>query len=319
MNLSGNFIGIDVSKDTLDCCLLIQNEPYYHKFKNSSNGFEEILTIYHNFKVIALAFESTGNYHKKLEKYLFDNGVKPYILNPLTVSNFTKSLKIHGKTDKTDSYAIALFLLKGDLTEYLSYPIRETFKPITTSILNVDKQITQTKNLIHSLKLYPVNSPVLDDLKIMLESLKFTKKKIRKDGIELLFKLCPESKEIKKEIKGVGDNLLLFLIPYLYDHFDKFNLKQINAFFGFNPVSYESGTSVYKRDRLSKKGDTNIMTALYLSTISAIRTNEILGEKYEKMKARGKQPRVAQIAIMSHLLRAVVIKLSHKTGRPYRK
>lgn len=61
------------------------------------------------------------------------------------------------------------------------------------------------------------------------------------------------------------------------------------------------------------------MTALYLSTISAIRTNEILGEKYEKMKARGKQPRVAQIAIMSHLLRAVVIKLSHKTGRPYRK
>lgn len=319
MYIIGNVIGIDVSKDTLDICLLIHDEPYYYQFKNNLKGFEEILTIYHNFNVSYLGFESTGNYHKKLERYLTNHGMEPYILKPLTVSNFIKSLNIHGKTDKTDSYAIALFLLRGDLTEYFSYPIRELFKPITTSLLHVDKQITQTKNLIHSIKLLPYDSFVLSELTLMKESLELTKKNIKKEGIKLLYIHCPESKEIKDEIKGVGDNLILLLIPYLYDHFDKFTLKQINAFFGFNPISYQSGTSVYKKDKLSKGGDKRIKTALYLSTISAIRTNEILREKYERLKDNGKKPRVAQVAIMSHLLRAIVIKLSQKTGRFYKK
>ena len=186
-NILGNAIGIDVSKDTIDICLLIQDEPYYHKFKNNEIGFEDLLTIYHNFHVKSLAFESTGNYHKKLERYLVDNGVKPYILNPLTISNFTKSLKIHGKTDKTDSYAIALFLKKGDLTEYLSFPIRDIFKPIVSSIGNLDKQITQTKNLIHSIELCPNTSCVVEDLSLLLKNLESTKIKIKKDGIALLY------------------------------------------------------------------------------------------------------------------------------------
>jgi len=314
-----NVLGIDVSKDTVDCCLLIHNEPYYHKMQNDKYGFFEIVSICHNFKVASIGFESTGNYHKKLEKYLTDNGIKPYVLNPLSVSNFIKSMKIHGKTDKTDSYAIANFLLKGDLSEYLFHPTREYFKPILTSISLLNTQIQQNKNLIHSLDLYPETSSLLNEVRNIAEYLTKTKVNLVKESIKLLYEKCPEAKEIKNEIDGVGDNLMLFLIPYVYDNFDKFTLKQINAFFGLNPIPYQSGTSVHKKDRMSHRGDGAITKMLYMASVSAVRNNDILKEKYTRLKENGKPSKVALVAIMSHLLRAIIIKLSKKTNRMIKK
>ena len=317
--MSANIIGIDVSKDTIDCCLLIQNDPYFHKFDNTENGFVELLKIIHSFRVSFVGFEATGNYHKKLEKYLFDNGVSPYILNPKRVNSFAKSLPIHGKTDKTDSYIIAMFLLKNDLRDYLSFPTREYFKPIITSLLLLDKQIRQNRNLVHSIDLYPETSELLDDVRDVSKYLSMTKDRLEKRAIKLLYEKCPEAKEIKKEIAGVGDKLLLFLIPYIYDHFDQFTLKQINAFFGLNPVSFQSGSSVHKKDKLSHKGDKAVMKMLYMSSVSAVRNNEILKEKYTRLKNNGKHSKVALVAVMSHLLRAIVIKLAQKTKREIKK
>lgn len=314
-----NLLGIDVSKDTIDCCLLIQNEPYYHKFNNDIEGFNSLLLIYYNFKVCSLGFESTGNYHKKLERFLFDNGVSPYILKPLSVANFRRSLNIHGKTDKSDSYAIARFLRDGDLVEYLNYPIREFFKPFLSSLNLLDKQIRQTKNSIHAIQLYPETSDILRDLKDIEKYLTITKDRIEKNTIELLYKKCPETKKIKNDISGVGDKLLVYLIPHIYDNFDKFTLKQINAFFGLNPVSYESGTSVKKKDKMSKKGDSHIMKLLYMSAVPSVRSNEILREKYKRLKANGKPSKVALVSVMSHLLRAIITRLSYHTNRKLKK
>lgn len=310
-----NILGIDVSKDTLDCCFLINNEPYYHIFDNSETGFFNLLVIYNNFKVTSVGFESTGNYHKKLERHLSDNGLKPYILKPIVIANFRKVLSLHGKTDKADSYAIAQFLSVGDLSEYLSFPIRDTFTPILTSLVLLNKQIRQTKNSIHAIELNPDVSTVLADLEDVKNYLTITKDRIQNNTITLLYKLCPESKNIKNDIDGVGDSLLLYLIPMLYDHFDKFTLKQINAFFGLNPISYQSGTSVHKKDKISKRGDPQVLKLLYMSAISALRTNEILKDKYKRLKDNGKPSKVALVSVMAHLLKAIVIKLSHYTKR----
>jgi transposase len=313
-----NLLGIDVSKDTLDCCLLIQNEPYYHKYENNDDGFFKLLTLYSSFRVDSLGFESTGNYHKKLEKYLYSNGVNPYIIKPTSIFNFRKSLNIHGKTDKSDSYAIARYLKDGDLTEYLSFPTRELFKPILSSLHLIERQIRQTKNSIHAIELYPETSDILIDLSDVVNYLTMTKERIEKNAISLLYSTCPESKKIKKDIAGVGDKLLIHLIPHLYDHFDKFTLKQINAFFGLNPISFQSGTSVYKKDKISKHGDSQILKLLYMSAVPAIRSNDILKQKYLRLKANGKPSKVALVAVMSHILRAVIIKLSIYTKRELR-
>lgn len=311
-------LGIDISKDTLDLCINL-DEAYYQRVNNDENGFFTILQTFHNFKIDTIGFESTGTYGKKLEKYLFDNGLKPIIIKPIVINNFRKTLKIQSKNDKNDSFAISEYLKKHDVTEYLSYPTRELFKPLNTSILLLEKQVRQTKNLIHSLENYAHTDKIIKQL---LETSNFTElqhEKIYKETLKLFHIHCPEARLIKQDIKGVGDKLLLFLIPMIYDHFDKYTIKQISAFFGLNPVQYRSGSSVYKKDRLSKQGDKSVMKFLYMASISSVRNNEILKEKYLRLKENGKHTKVALMAVMSHLLRAIVYHLSRHTKRPLKK
>ena len=311
--------GIDVSKNTLDVCILKEGVSTYNIFQNDEDGFFSIVQFLHLNNINIVGFESTGVYHKKLHLYLSDNGFEPFIINPLSISHFRKSLKIHGKTDKTDSYAIAYYLLKGDDLNSLMYPVRDYFKPFTTSIIQLDKQGRQLKNLIHSLEYGNDTVSLVDELNKTVVSIADTRKFLFNHTVDLLKAKCPEFDLIKDDIKGVGDTLLLFILPSLYDHFDKFNIRQITAFYGLNPVSFQSGTSVKRRDKLSKRGDKYVLKMLYMASVSSVRFNPIIKAKYLKQKEAGKHSKVALVAVMSHLLRAIVSRLSHHTGRPIKK
>lgn len=311
--------GIDVSKNTLDVCLLINGTPIYSIYPNDDLGFSSIVQLLHSNKISLTGFESTGVYHKKLQSYLVGNGYEPFIIAPLSISYFRKSLKIQGKTDKTDSYAIAYYLLKGDNLNSLVYPVRDYFKPFTTSIVQLDKQSRQLSNLIHSLEYGKDTDSLILELTKAIVVIKDTRKVLFDHSVNLLRDRCPEFDLVKNDIKGVGDTLMLFLLPFLYDHFDKFNVRQITSFFGLNPVSFQSGTSVKRRDKISKRGDKQVLKMLYMASVASVRSNPIIKEKYLKQKLAGKHPKVALMAVMSHLLRAIVSRLSHHTGRPIKK
>ena len=76
--------GIDTSKDTFDACFLVNGKTHYNKFDMTEDGFFHFLSIFSMFKCTAVGFESTGVYHKRLQKYLIDNGVTPLILPPIS-------------------------------------------------------------------------------------------------------------------------------------------------------------------------------------------------------------------------------------------
>jgi hypothetical protein len=73
------------------------------------------------------------------------------------------------------------------------------------------------------------------------------------------------------------------------------------------------------KDRLSKKGDPKILKILYMSSVSSVRNNSILKEKYLKMKANGKASKVALVSVMSQLLRAVVSRYAFHSKRTIKK
>lgn len=311
--------GIDVSKSTLDVCLLINETPLYSIFDNNENGHFDLVRLLHSNNIETIGFESTGVYHKKLHLYLSNNGYEPFVINPLSISHFRKSLKIQGKTDKTDAFAIAYYVLKNDDLSVLVYPTRDFFKPYSTSIIQLDKQYRQLSNLISSLRHREDTENLILELQKTILSIKDTRKVLFDHTIELMKVQCPEYELIKNDIKGVGDTLLVFLLPFLYDHFDKFTMPQITAFFGLNPVSFQSGTSVKKRERISKRGDKYILKMLYMASVSACRNNPIIREKYLRQKELGKHSKVALVAVMAHLLRAIVSRLSHHTKRSIKK
>ena len=116
MNKFSHFLGIDVSKDSFDACLIdvkqkvIMNE----KFSMDSDEFEKFIQKLQMFEQdeILVVLESTGIYHTNLLFHLEDKGFKTAVVNPMLIHNFTKSVTLRkSKTDKIDAFRIASFAL----------------------------------------------------------------------------------------------------------------------------------------------------------------------------------------------------------------
>ncbi len=308
-------IGIDVSKLKLDICILDENkkELEYLQIFNTENAITEFLQyLQKQYKDsdFYFGYEATGSYMRTLQRLLTENNYKHLMINPHTLSHYFKYIGIKEKTDKSDAYGIALFISGKDedkvFDNQIDYHLKNKYQDYVSTLELLSKMKTQLKNLKGS-----KNSLLDDDLQKEIDEIerkiKEIKDKIQKKAIKELRSDIPEFDEIKKSIKGVGDYTLLVILPLVATSKNK-TAKDIQSYIGLNPVRYESGSSVYKRPKISKKGNSLARKVLYMSAMVAIRTNSIIKGKYERLVKSGKKKRVALTACMAHLLRAIYYK-----------
>ena len=100
------YLGIDVSKAKLDCCLLLDNTSFKRKDKSIANnhkGFNELLAWIQKQSValadVHIIMEATGVYHEQAAYALHDAGVKLSLANPAYVRHFANGLAIKTKKD----------------------------------------------------------------------------------------------------------------------------------------------------------------------------------------------------------------------------
>ncbi len=132
------FLGIDVSKDSFDACLVNANQEVRmnEKFSMDSEGFEKLLQNLLAFERddTLVVMESTGIYHTNLFFHLEDNEFKIAVVNPLLIHNFSKSVTLRkSKTDKIDAFRIACFALYNQSNI-------EVTKKSATSIRNLSRE-----------------------------------------------------------------------------------------------------------------------------------------------------------------------------------
>jgi transposase len=197
-----------------------------------------------------------------------------------------------------------------DFDDKINYELKSKYQDYVTTIELLSKMKTQLKNLKNS-KNNLFNEELEKELEDVENKLNDIKDKIQKKAIEELKKDIPQFNEIKKEIKGIGDYTLLVILPLIATSKNK-TAKEIQAYIGLNPVRYESGSSVMKKPKISKRGNSIARKVLYMSAMVAIRTNEIIRQKYERLLKNGKKKRVALTACMAHLLRAVYYQYHNK-------
>lgn len=112
-------VGIDVSKDKHDCFILSsEGETLADGFTipNTLDGFNFLLRKIQDCTTpqdkIKVGLEATGHYSYNLLGFLLDNGLAPYVLNPLRTNLYRKSLSLRKtKTDRVDARTIASMLL----------------------------------------------------------------------------------------------------------------------------------------------------------------------------------------------------------------
>ena len=89
--------------------------------------------------------------------------------------------------------------------------------------------------------------------------------------------------------------------------------REIAALVGVAPLSRDSG--VHSRRRMVWGGRHSVRAALYMSAVSASRTNPVIGPFYGRLRAAGKPPKVALTACMRKLL--VIANAMVRDGVPW--
>jgi transposase len=300
------WIGIDVSKDTLDACLLReQGKPLHQQLKNEPTGFAKLLRWgQHHAPDTPLHFclESTGAYSTALALYLAEAGQKVSVVNPFRVKHAAIGGGAGNKTDKADAKAIADYCRKEQPAPWrLATSEARTLLALMRRLGSLQEHLTQEEGRLLEPSLI---APVEQSLQQTIAFLQAEILRVREQIEEHVQKhpLLAEDKALLTSIPGIGDLTALWIMAELPDVRQFASAQSAAAYAGLNPRQYQSGTSVKKPTRLSKAGNGRLRRALYMPALSAYRFNPVLKDLFERLRKRGLCKKAALCAVMRKLL-----------------
>ncbi|TXE12695.1 IS110 family transposase [Psychroserpens burtonensis] len=300
MNKDIKYFGIDISHLVFD---VTDSEGNYYQFKNKLSGFKQFLKLLNCNSHCVM--EATGYYHYQLAYYLFENGKKVSVENPLSVKRFIQMRLSKIKTDKSDSKLICAYAEQVELKLWQgsSKEVQECLQ--ITRVLSVyTKQSTMLKNKLHG------ESVLGEPSKAVVRSLNRSLKQLDKEKENLEAKLLFLVKETHKDlftriktIPGIGRKTSIMLIV-LTGGFERFSsASELCSYAGLTPVIRQSGSSVKGRPRISKMGNQKLRNLLFMCSFTACKYNKACRDIYDRIVAKGKRKKLALIAVCNKLLK----------------
>ena len=306
-------VGIDVSKGSLDICLLTNQTKSGRKhrsFKNNKENYENInLWLSKNFKCepkdILITMESTGVYHESIAIYLHTCGFKIFISNPGKAKKFAQSLGLTHKTDKLDAYMLAMFGSAQSDSVHLWSPDSfksRNIKTLTRRLSALEKDRLRECNRLEACNYSEsherVSSSILRIIKVLDEEIIAIEKEI--DLIIQGDKEMNKKHQLLQSIVGIGKVMSRELV-YLFSAKKFSNAKQAAAFIGLIPRLNESG-NLKGRTTLSKVGPSRVRAKLFLAAVSASTHNPDIKMQKQRLLAAGKTKMQALGAAMRKLI-----------------
>ncbi len=289
------YIGVDVSKLTLDCSIADR----CLQLPNNSKGFAKLCSMLpDNAHVV---FEATASYHRALELHLHSHAVVLSKVHPRSVRDFARARKCMAKTDRIDARILGLFAqavppepspapdpARSALAECNA--LREHYVAIRT-------QMTNHKGHLSSSTCLRSMNALLRSLERQIEAIEMAAAaQIKTDPL-----LAAQYSALRSH-HGVGPvcaSTLLACLPEL-GHASR---GQIASLAGLAPFNRDSGACRGQRHILG--GRSRVRRALYMAALSAARSNPPLNAFYLRLRTAGKPPKVALIATARKLLIAL--------------
>ncbi|HDX6330723.1 transposase [Campylobacter fetus] len=295
------FVGIDVSKLTLDICVLKNENDFMHlKIKNNITDISKFISNLDKDSLVV--FESTATYSYTISNLLTQNNISYSELNPNKLSHFLRYFS-DKKTDKEDSYILAFYaFMFKDTLKLTKFNYDDKLLKCNQSAINILNKIsTQLKNFLDGQK--SIMNPNLEKTLLnIVKNIEENKSVLEDDLFEYICLTIPNTLDILENEKGIGKSLAINLFPILDNNRDK-NYKQIISFLGLSPKTFESGTSVKKRSSIDKKGSSLVRRSLYMSSLSCVRFNPKFSDFYMRLVSNGKPKKLALIAVCNKIIR----------------
>lgn len=309
MNQSpGPFVGIDVSKDRLDVAVLPSGKSW-----STANRNEEIQPLVKrigSLKPGLIILEATARLEMPLVGAMAAAGLPVAVVNPRQVRDFARASGILAKTDRLDAQVLAHF---GQTMRPEIRPLKDQQTRALTAL------VTRRRQLVNMLvaeknRLATAPEPVQKDIQAHITWLE----KRLEDMDHHLDQAIRESPvwrandALLRSVPGVGPVLSISLLSQLPE-LGRLNRHQIAALVGVAPFNRDSGLFRGRRSVWGGRGQ--LRAVLYMATLSAIRSNPVMGAFYHRLHDAGKPPKVALTACMRKLL--ITLNAILKTRTPW--
>lgn len=293
------YIGVDVSKDTLDfSCGKFQRGAVPHTAKDRLKTFQAIAKEHPKGSVFHLVCEASGGYEQALIESAMEFGWRVSRVSPSRVRAAAKALGIHAKTDKIDARLIETFASK-----VLPAPLSPQDASLAElrELVSIRKEcvdrITRAKNRLSQQSRKSLQ-------KIYQQTIALAQKQMA-DIDKAIAKLTDHDDHLDTKIKrltqvqGVGAQTAHSVLAFMPE-LGTLNDTQVASLAGLAPFNQDSGT--LKGQRCIRSGRSELRTALYMPALTASRSNPVLSKFYQSLIQKGKKPKVALVAVMRKLI-----------------
>lgn len=322
------FIGIDISKSTLDVAIIDENQPnaaLHSVFDNSKTGINSLLSwvkksTTKNTEDVIFCMEHTGVYGLTLCSTLSEKNILYSLVSALEIQ---RSIGIkRGKSDKADSKAIAKYAyLRRD-------EIRITTMP-DKALLKLRYTLSQRDRIVKAKVMFDNSKEVerfcdINASKLLAKENKtiitFLKKRIE-DFDKIIAKIIMEDALMDKQYKlitsipGIGLQIAANIIAYT-QAFTLFDCpRKFACYSGIAPFPYQSGTSIKGKTKVSHLANKKMKSILSLGALQAIRNDAEMRLYYHRKVEEGKNKMLVLNAVRNKLLQRVFAVVKRDT--PY--
>ncbi|MDR2838044.1 MAG: IS110 family transposase [Azonexus sp.] len=290
------FVGIDVSRNTLDVCIDPDHETLHVAYDDA--GIEVISQRLLAVAPTLIVLEATGGLEVRLASELAARKLTVAVINPRQARDFAKATGQLAKTDQVDAALLARF----------ARAIRPQARPLKDAATRaLDEAVGRRRQLIamrvqETLRLGTAASkPLQQSLK---KHIAWLNKRIDEIDADLSGQLRASDvwrakDDLLRGIPGVGavtSQTLLARCPEL----GMLNRREIAALTGVAPLANDSGK--HRGKRFVWGGRADVRAVLYMATMTAIRFNPAIRIFANRLKAAGKPAKVVIVACMRKLL-----------------
>jgi transposase len=290
------FIGIDVSKETLD--VHIRPDEIVSQFANSEEGISSLLGCLENLNPTLVVVEATGGYESAVVAALSVAKIPLSLVNPKRARDFAKALGYLAKTDKIDARILSEFAER----------IRPTVRPLADAdTLKLQASLTRRNQLI-GMRTMEKNRLAMVKDRAIRRSVEAVLRTLEKEiaradrDLDAAIQACPAwaaKDELLQSIPGIGpvvSRTLLAALPEL----GTLSREKVAVLAGVAPINRDSGQSKGKRMILG--GRAVVRNMLYMASHAAKQGNAMLRAFAERLKSAGKAPKVIRVALARKLL-----------------
>ncbi len=322
-------IGIDISKETLDVCVMLaenQTILYHQVCPNNKLGIKQLVAgIMKRTKLSVcqwlFCMEHTGIYSMPLCVYLSEQGMDYALVPALEIKNSTGIKR--GKSDKSDAVQIARYAcLKDTQIKLYQLPAKELMKlkvllSFRDRLVKTKQSFTVTYKEHEAFMEASIITVMVKESKSLIEVFNKKIKKVDEMIQDIIHsnQTLSTTYQLVTSVPGIGAQTASYLIVYTCCFTSFTDARKLACYAGVAPFEYSSGKSIRGRSKVSHLANKKLKALLSLATLNAKRKDKELQLYYQRKISEGKNGMLVMNALRNKLIHRIFATV--KRGTPY--